>query len=41
MTAMSISPEKEERAFDQLLVTPFPPAEIMTGKALPSLLVVT
>jgi ABC-2 type transport system permease protein len=39
MTAMSIAREKEEGTFDQLLVTPFRPAEIMTGKALPSLLV--
>jgi ABC-2 type transport system permease protein len=39
MTAMSIAREKEERTFDQLLVTPFRPAEIMVGKALPSLLV--
>ena len=34
MTAMSIAREKEEGTFDQLLVTPFRPAEIMTGKAL-------
>ena len=39
MTAMSIAREKEEGTFDQLLVTPFRPGEIMTGKALPSLLV--
>jgi ABC-2 type transport system permease protein len=39
MTAMSIAREKEEGTFDQLLVTPFRPAEIMTGKALPSLFV--
>jgi ABC-2 type transport system permease protein len=39
MTAMSIAREKEEGTFDQLLVTPFRPAEIMVGKALPSLLV--
>jgi len=39
MTAMSIAREKEEGTFDQLLVTPFRPVEIMTGKALPSLLV--
>lgn len=39
MTAMSIAREKEEGTFDQLLVTPFRPAEIMIGKALPSLLV--
>src|ERR1043166_3969265 len=39
MTAMSIAREKEQGTFDQLLVTPFRPAEIMIGKALPSLLV--
>jgi ABC-2 type transport system permease protein len=39
MTAMSIAREKEEGTFDQLLVTPYRPAEIMVGKALPSLLV--
>jgi ABC-2 type transport system permease protein len=39
MTAMSIAREKEEGTFDQLLVTPFRPAEIMIGKAIPSLLV--
>ncbi len=39
MTAMSIAREKEEGTFDQLLVTPFRPAELMIGKALPSLLV--
>src|SRR5271170_874612 len=39
MTAMSLAREKEEGTFDQLLVTPFRPAEIMAGKALPSLLV--
>jgi ABC-2 type transport system permease protein len=39
MTAMSIAREKEQGTFDQLLVTPFRPAEIMAGKALPALLV--
>jgi ABC-2 type transport system permease protein len=39
LTAMSIAREKEQGTFDQLLVTPFRPAEIMVGKALPSLLV--
>lgn len=39
MTAMSIAREKEEGTFDQLLVTPFRPAELMMGKALPPLLV--
>jgi ABC-2 type transport system permease protein len=39
LTAMSIAREKEQGTFDQLLVTPFRPAEIMAGKALPSLFV--
>jgi ABC-2 type transport system permease protein len=39
MTAMGIAREKEEGTFDQLLVTPFRPAELMMGKALPALLV--
>ena len=33
--------EREEGTFDQLLVTPFRPAEIMVGKALPSMLIGT
>ena len=36
---MSVAREREQGTFDQLLVTPFRPAEIMAGKALPSLLV--
>lgn len=39
LTAMSVAREREEGTFDQLLVTPFRPAEIMAGKALPSLLI--
>src|ERR1700728_1913659 len=39
MTAMGVAREKEEGTFDQLLVTPFRPAELMIGKALPSLLI--
>jgi ABC-2 type transport system permease protein len=39
LTAMSVAREREQGTFDQLLVTPFQPAEIMAGKALPSLLV--
>jgi len=39
MIAMSIAREKEEGTFDQLLVTPFRPAELMIGKALPPLFV--
>jgi ABC-2 type transport system permease protein len=37
LTAMSVA--REQGTFDQLLVTPFRPAEIMAGKALPSLFV--
>lgn len=36
LTAMSVAREREEGTFDQLLVTPFRPMEIMAGKALPS-----
>jgi ABC-2 type transport system permease protein len=39
LTAMSVAREREQGTFDQLLVTPFRPVEIMAGKALPSLLV--
>jgi ABC-2 type transport system permease protein len=41
LTAMSVAREREEGTFDQLLVTPFRPFEIMAGKALPSMLVGT
>jgi ABC-2 type transport system permease protein len=39
LTAMSVAREREQGTFDQLLVTPFRPAQIMAGKALPSMLV--
>ncbi|MDR2154541.1 MAG: ABC transporter permease [Burkholderiaceae bacterium] len=39
LTAMSVAREREAGTFEQLLVTPFRPAEIMIGKALPSMLV--
>jgi ABC-2 type transport system permease protein len=39
LTAMSVAREREQGTFDQLLVTPFRPYEIMAGKALPSMLV--
>jgi ABC-2 type transport system permease protein len=39
LTAMAIAREKEQGTFDQLLVTPFRPPEIMAGKAMPSMLV--
>jgi ABC-2 type transport system permease protein len=41
LTAMSVAREREQGTFDQLLVTPFKPFEIMAGKALPSMLVGT
>jgi ABC-2 type transport system permease protein len=41
LTAMSVAREREQGTFDQLLVTPFRPYEIMVGKALPSMLVGT
>lgn len=41
VTAMSVAREREQGTFDQLLVTPFRPYEIMAGKALPSLLIGT
>ncbi len=41
LTAMSVAREREQGTFDQLLVTPFRPFEIMAGKALPSLVVGT
>jgi len=39
LAAMSVAREREQGTFDQLLVTPFRPAEIMVGKAFPSMLV--
>ena len=39
LTAMSVAREREEGTFDQLLVTPFRPSEIMVGKAVPSMIV--
>lgn len=39
LTAMSVAREREEGTFDQLLVTPYRPVEIMAGKALPSFIV--
>lgn len=38
-TAMSVAREREQGTFDQLLVTPLSPLEILIGKALPSLLI--
>lgn len=39
LTGMSVAREREQGTFDQLLVTPFRPAEIMAGKALPAIIV--
>jgi len=39
LTAMSVAREREQGTFDQLLVTPFHPVEIMVGKALPCMLI--
>jgi ABC-2 type transport system permease protein len=39
LTAMSVAREREQGTFDQLLVMPFRPYEIMAGKALPSVLI--
>ena len=39
LTGLSVAREREQGTFDQLLVTPFRPAEIMAGKALPAVVV--
>ena len=39
ITAMSVAREREQGTFDQLLVTPFRPIEIMIGKSVPSVLI--
>jgi ABC-2 type transport system permease protein len=39
LAAMSVAREREQGTFDQLLVTPFRPYEIMAGKALPAMAV--
>ncbi|SPF51660.1 putative transporter subunit: permease component of ABC superfamily [Syntrophobacter sp. SbD1] len=39
ITAMSVAREREQGTFDQLLVTPFRPIEIMIGKSVPSILI--
>ncbi|MBK1701958.1 ABC transporter permease [Thiococcus pfennigii] len=39
VTAMSVAREREQGTFDQLLVTPLRPAEILIGKAVPGLLI--
>jgi ABC-2 type transport system permease protein len=39
LTALSVAREREQGTFDQLLVTPLRPREIMVGKAIPSILI--
>lgn len=39
VTALSVAREREQGTFDQLLVTPLRPIEILLGKALPGLLI--
>ena len=39
VTAMSVAREREQGTFDQLLVTPFRPGEILIGKALPGFII--
>jgi len=41
LSAMSVAREREQGTFDQLLVTPFRPMEIMAGKAVPSMIIGT
>ncbi len=39
VTALSVAREREQGTFDQLLVTPLRPVEILIGKALPGVLI--
>lgn len=39
LAALSVARERENGTFDQLLVTPFSPTEIMIGKALPTIMI--
>lgn len=39
LTALSVAREREQGTFDQLLVTPLSPTEIMIGKALPPVII--
>ena len=39
LSALSVAREREEGTFDQLLVTPFRPVEIMAGKAIPAMMI--
>ena len=38
LSALSVAREREQGTFDQLLVTPYTPLQIMIGKALPPIL---
>jgi ABC-2 type transport system permease protein len=39
LTALSVAREREQGTFDQLLVTPYRPFEIMSGKAIPNMVI--
>jgi ABC-2 type transport system permease protein len=39
LSALSVARERENGTFDQLLVTPFTPTEIMIGKAIPTIMI--
>lgn len=39
LSALSVAREREQGTFDQLLVTPYTPLQIMIGKALPPIFV--
>ncbi|SDH44545.1 ABC transporter permease [Pseudomonas panipatensis] len=39
LSALSVAREREQGTFDQLLVTPYSPLEIMLGKALPPIII--
>ena len=39
VTALSVAREREQGTFDQLLVTPLRPVEILIGKTLPGFLI--
>lgn len=39
LAALSVAREREQGTFDQLLVTPFTPMQILIGKALPSIVI--
>jgi len=39
LAALSVAREREEGTFDQLLVAPYSPTEIMVGKAIPAMLI--